>query len=318
MSSTSLPEATEKNPLLGIGLKVGSVCAFMGMATAIKYAGQVPAGQIVFFRSFFAMLPICAYLLATRQFLGAWKTDRPLGHVMRGMVGVTAMTLGFYGLTRLPLPDAIAIGYARPLVTVIFGAVLLGEVVRRYRWGAVIAGLFGVLVISWPKLQLFRAGGDFGGSEALGVVATFASACIAGLAMVLVRRLLDTERTPTIVLYFSVTASLFALTTIPFGWQALDSVQAIALILSGFCGGLGQILLTQSYRYAETSTIAPFEYTSVILGITIGYLVFAEVPGWATLIGSAIVTASGIFIIIREHRLGLERAASRRTITPQG
>ncbi|QKV20606.1 DMT family transporter [Oricola thermophila] len=310
---------TESRPLLGIGLKVGSVVAFMGMATAIKYAGQVPAGQIVFFRSFFAILPICAYLFVVGELSGAWRTERPLGHVARGLVGVSSMALGFYGLTRLPLPDAIAIGYARPLVTVIFGAVLLGEVVRRYRWGAVIVGLLGVLVISWPKLQLFRGEGAFGSAEALGVAATFISACIAGLAMVLVRRLLVTEKTATIVLYFSVTASVFAIATIPFGWQSLDLEQTVSLILSGFCGGLGQILLTQSYRHADVSTIAPFEYTSVLLGIGIGYYVFAEVPGWATIIGSAIVTASGIFIIYREHRLGLERrGVARRSVTPQG
>jgi drug/metabolite transporter (DMT)-like permease len=122
--------------------------------------------------------------------------------------------------------------------------------------------------------------------------------------MVLVRRLLDTEKTATIVLYFSVTASVFALTTIPFGWHTLNPTQVVALVLSGFCGGLGQILLTQSYRHADVSTIAPFEYTSVLLGIGIGYFVFAEVPGWATIIGSAIVTSSGLFIIYREHRLG--------------
>ncbi|GAB4362376.1 MAG: DMT family transporter [Oricola sp.] len=317
MSHASSP-VQDSRPLLGIGLKVASVVAFMGMATAIKYAGQVPAGQIVFFRSFFAILPICIYLLAVGELRGAWRTSRPLGHVMRGLVGVSAMALGFFGLTRLPLPDAIAIGYARPLVTVIFGALLLGEAVRRYRWGAVVVGLLGVLVISWPKLQLFR-GGAIGSDEVLGVAATFFSACIAGLAMVLVRRLLDTEKTATIVLYFSVTASVFALATIPFGWSTLDLTQTVSLVLSGFCGGLGQILLTQSYRHAEVSTIAPFEYTSVVLGIAIGYFVFAEIPGWATVIGSAIVTASGIFIIYREHRLGLERRGiARRSVTPQG
>lgn len=308
----------DPNPLLAIGLKVGSVCAFVGMASAIKYAGQVPAGQIVFFRSLFALLPICVYLLATGELARSWMTKRPLGHVGRGLVGVASMALGFYGLTRLPLPDAIAIGYARPLITVILGAVLLGEIVRRHRWSAVIIGLFGVLVISWPKLEVFRGEAGLGGDEALGIVATLMSACIAGLTTIMVRRLLDTERTATIVLYFSLTATLFSLATIPFGWNALDVGQTVALVASGFFGGLGQILLTQSYRHGDVSTIAPFEYTSVILATAIGYFMFGELPGWATLAGSAIVVASGIFIIYRERNLGIGRAGARSVVTPQG
>lgn len=288
----------------------------MAMATAIKLTGPLPPGQIVFFRSFFAILPILAYLLATRQFADAWKTDRPLSHVLRGVVGVAAMGLGFFGLTRLPLPDAIAIGYARPLLTVVLGALILGEAVRRYRWSAVVIGLVGVTIISWPNLQLLRGGGD--ADQALGAIATFVSALFAAFAFVLVRKLVDTEKTTTIVLYFSITASVLALFTVPFGWQALRWEQGAALIAAGFCGGLGQILLTQSYRYAETSTIAPFEYTSVVLSIVIGIVLFAEYPTVATLVGSAVVVASGIFIIYREHRLGLERGKARPVTPPHG
>ena len=310
------PTTSQENALAGIGFKIASVFAFISMATAIKLAGQLPPGQIVFFRSVFALLPICLYLLVTQQFIGAWRTQRLSGHLARGLLGVCAMSLGFYGLTRLPLSDAIAIGYARPLITVVLGAVILGEVVRRYRWGAVIVGLVGVMIISWPSLQFLRGGGDT--SQALGAAATFAGACLAGLAFVLVRRLVETEKTTTIVLYFSVVASVLGLLTLPFGWSALTLAQATALIMAGFCGGLGQILLTQSYRYAETSTIAPFEYTSVVLSIVIGIVLFAEYPSGAMLVGSVIVVASGIFIIYREHRLGLQRGKARPLVPPQG
>lgn len=313
----TLPQAAQNRPLLGIAMKVASVCAFMGMATCIKLAGQLPPGQIVFFRSFFAILPIVAWLAWTHGLTGVWRTQRPLGHIARGVVGVVAMSLGFYGLTRLPLPDATAIGYARPLVTVIFGALFLGEVVRLYRWGAVLVGLVGVLLISWPNLQAFRDG-DLNNAEALGAAAVFASACIAALAFVLVRKLIQTEKTPTIVLYFSFTASILSLATIPFGWSSLNSVQIVALVAAGCFGGLGQILLTEGYRHADTATIAPFEYTSVILSIGIGILVFGEFPtGW-TIAGSVVVIASGIFIILREHRLGLKRSKVRQIVTPQG
>ena len=310
------PVSADGNPLVGITLKVFSVCAFMAMATFIKLAGQVPAGQIVFFRSFFALAPICIYLALRRQLATSWRTSNPAGHIMRGLVGVTSMGLGFFGLTRLPLPDAVAIGHAGPLLTVVLGALILGETVRRYRWGAVLLGLFGVVIISYPKMDVLRHGGDL--AEAVGAIATFASACLAALAFVLVRKLVLTEKTTTIVLYFSLNASLLALLTIPLGWDGLDIRQVAALVAAGFCGGIGQILLTESYRHADTSTIAPFDYTSVILSVVIGITVFSEFPSMPTVVGSVIVVASGLFIIWREHQLGIERRRMRQSITPQG
>ena len=304
-------------PLLGISYKVASVCAFMAMATFIKLAGQLPPGQIVFFRSFFAILPIVLWLWWRGALDGALRTDHPWSHLARGTVGVTAMALGFYGLTRLPLPDATAIGYARPLLTVVFGAIFLGEIVRLYRWSAVFVGMVGVLIISWPNLQAFR-GGTMNDAQALGAIATLGSACLAAFAFVLVRKLIATERTSTIVLYFSLTASGLSLLSIPFGWAALVPIQAAWLVLAGFAGGLGQILLTQGYRHADTATIAPFEYTSVILSIGIGIAVFADYPTLWVVGGSALVVASGIFIIWREHRLGLENGKARPAVSPQG
>lgn len=318
LSATTETLSTEKNPLLGIALKIGSVCAFLGMATMIKLAGQLPAGQISFHRSFWAMLPIIIYLLVTRQFKGVFKTERIWSHLMRGGVGVLGMSLGFYGLTRLPLPDAVALGYSRPLITIILGALILGEVVRRYRWSAVVIGLVGVIIISYPKLQVLRGEGGFGDQQAMGVLAALGHALVASFAFVLVRQLVKTERTPTIVLYFSITASTFALMSYPFGWQSLEWLQLAFLVMSGFFGGFGQIMLTQSYRYAETSTIAPFEYTSVLLSLALGFWLFSEVPTWSTILGSAIVVASGIFIIFRERQLGLKRAAERKSTSVKG
>lgn len=304
--------------MLGIGLKVGSVCAFTGMAVCIKLAEQFPPGQLVFFRSFCAVLPIIAYLMATGQFAGVFKTKHIGSHVLRGAVGVTAMGLGFYGLTRIPLPDAIALSYARPLIIVALGAIILGETVGRYRWGAVLVGLLGVMIISWPKLELLRGEGGFGNQQALGAMATLSHALVASFAYILVRKLITSERTPTIVLYFSITATAFGLATLPFGWDMPQGWQWVALVSSGFFGGLGQILVTQSYRYAETGTLAPFEYTSVVLSLILGIWLFSEIPTSATLIGSAIVVGAGIFIIYREHQLGLQRAAIKKASPGQG
>ncbi len=318
-SATNAVDAEEEEypkPIIGIGLKIGSIVAFLGMATCIKEVGDaVPAGEIVFFRASLAMVPILIYLGMRRQLHTAFRTSNLMSHVWRGLVGVSAMSCGFYGLTRLPLPDATALGYAKPLIMVLLAAWLLGETVRIYRLSAVAIGFVGVVIISWSRLTIVNSD-NWQDGQALGVLATLSSAVLASFAVVLTRRLVQTEKTPTIVLYFSLSASLLALGTIPFGWVALDRVQLALLIGAGFCGGLGQILLTQSYRFAEVSTIAPFEYTSIIGAIVVGYFLFGDIPEISMLTGTVIVVAAGLFIIMREHRLGLERKSMRRFSTP--
>jgi drug/metabolite transporter (DMT)-like permease len=278
------------NPLRGIGLKVMSVAIFVAMFSCIKAAGPLPAGQIVFFRSFFAIFPILAVLAFRRELATAFHTARPLSHIVRGVVGVSAMGLGFVAVTRLPLPEAITLGYAQPLL--------------------------GVVIISWPRLTLLTGGRGFDDGEAIGVVAALSAAAIAAVVVLLVRRLVTTERTATIVLWFSVTASVVGLATLPFGWSALNAGQAGLLVASGLCGGLGQILMTESYRHAEMATIAPFEYSSMILGIVVGYLLFGDVPTAHMLVGGVIVVSAGLLIIWREHRLGLERGRARKVTPP--
>ena len=304
------------DPLRGIAMKLLSVIVFLGMQTCIKSAGDgIPAGQITFYRSAFALVPILGYLALRGELDAAFRTDSPFGHLKRGLLGVTAMACGFYGLIQLPLPDAIAIGYASPLMAVIFAALILKERVRVYRWTAVALGIFGVLIISWPKLSMFEQGG-LGADQATGALAVLASAVIGGLAMVQTRQLVRTEKTATIVVYFSLTASVLSLLSYPFGWTALSWEEKFFLVGAGFCGGLGQIFLTASYRYADVSTVAPFDYSSIILGIVIAYFLFGDVPGWQMLLGTAITVSAGIFIIYREHRLGLERKAVRKASSP--
>ncbi|WP_258571230.1 DMT family transporter [Flavimaribacter sediminis] len=310
-------DATHTNPLLGIALKIASILVFLGMVTCIKEVGdRAPAGQVVFFRSSVAMIPILVYLALRGQLHTAFYTKHLFSHFWRGLIGVSAMALSFIGIVLLPLPDAVALGYARPLIMVVLAAIFLGETIRVYRWSAVAVGLVGVVVISWSKLTLFD--GDWEDGQALGVIVTLVSAVLAGFVSILVRRLIQTERTPTIVLYFSLSASLLSLATLPFGWVALDMTTLWLLIASGVFGGIGQILLTQSYRFAEVSTIAPFEYTSIIGAIIVGYFLFGDIPEISMLVGTSIVVAAGIFIILREHRLGIERRNERKFHTPNG
>lgn len=305
------------NPIRGIALKIASVCVFVAMASLIKAtADQVPPGQAVFFRSFFAMPVIVGWLIWRQELHVGLKTKNPMGHVWRGLVGTSAMGLGFAGLGLLPLPEVTAIGYAAPLLVVIFAAMFLGEEVRLFRLSTVALGLVGVLIVLSPRLQVNAT--DVSATETLGAVVVLMGAVCAALAQVFVRKLVQTEGTAAIVFWFSVTASTLALLTLPWGWVVPDLPQTAMLICAGLLGGLGQILLTSSYRHADASLIAPFEYTSMLLALIVGYAVFDETPTLTMLGGAAVVITAGVLIIWRERQLGLERARQRKAMTPQG
>lgn len=292
----------EPRPLLGIACKVTSVFIFVLMSTLLKSAEGIPAGELVFFRSFFAFFPVVIYLAYTHQLQGAMATSDIFGHVWRGLVGVMSMLCGFYALTLLPLPESIAINYASPLMIVVLSAIFLKEQVRIYRWTAVLVGFAGVLIIVWPRLSMFSNGG-MSQMEGIGAIFALIAALSSAVAMMLVRKLVKHERTATIVIYFSLTSTVIALFTLPFGWVVPQLWQLALLVGAGFAGGIAQIFLTECYRHAEMSTIAPFEYTSMLLGLGIGYVVFGDVPTVQMLIGSSIVIGAGIFIIFREHKL---------------
>lgn len=305
-------------PLRGIFLKLASVAVFTAMAALIKAtADAVPPGQAVFFRSLFAVPVILVWLIATRDLRAGLRTANPLGHFWRALVGTAAMGFGFAGLGLLPLPEVTAIGYAAPLLTVIFAAMFLGEEVRAFRIFTVALGMAGVLIILSPRMTALT-GGRLDHAEALGAIVVLVGAVFAALAQVFVRRLVVEEKTSTIVFYFSLNAALLSLVTLPYGWVIPAAGDAAMLILAGLLGGLGQVLLTSSYRHADASVIAPFEYASMILSLAVGYFVFGEAPTAVVLIGAALVVAAGILIILREHRLGLKRADQRKSMTPQG
>ena len=302
-------------PLRGIVLKVISVCAFVVMATLLKATETIPAGELVFFRCFFAILPVVGYLALRRKLRSSLHTRDPWGHVVRALVGVSSMGLGFFALTRMPLPETTAIQYATPLLIVVFSAVLLKERVHAFRWTAVLVGLVGVVIILWPRLTVFSEG-TMTDTATVGAIASFSAAILAAFAMMQVRKLVQTERTEAIVVYFFICASILSLLTIPFGWVMPTPHQAVLLICAGFAGGVGQLLLTSCYRYADMSVIAPFEYVSLILTIIIGFVVFADVPTVTMLVGALIIVGSGIVVILREHYLGLDRVKAREANTP--
>jgi drug/metabolite transporter (DMT)-like permease len=304
-------------PLRGITYKLASVLIFIVMSSMIKAtADHVPAGQAVFFRSFFAIPVIVIWLLMRRELSTGLRAASPMGHVWRGFAGTCAMGLGFAGLGYLPLPEVTAIGYAAPLLTVIFAAMFLNEDVRIFRLSCVALGMVGVLIVLSPRLTVLDGGA--GHAEAFGAMLVLGGAVFAALAQVFVRKLVQTEKTPAIVFYFSLTATILSLVTIPFGWVWPEPFELALLIGAGLLGGLGQILLTSSYREADASLVAPFDYASMLFALAIGWFVFSEVPTGTMLAGAVLIIAAGILIILRERKLGKDRAQQRKVTTPQG
>lgn len=305
------------NPGRGILLKLMAVVVFTLMAALIKATAEAaPPGQQVFFRSAFAIPVIVIWLVMRGELRQGVGTAQPMKHFYRGFMGTSAMALNFAALGYLPFPEATAIGYAAPLLMVIFAAMFLGEDVRAFRLFAVLTGLIGVVIVLLPRFGV--SGGALTMAQTFGAVLALCGAACSALAQIFIRKLVQEERVVVIVFWFSITSSLLALTTLPFGWTMPRGWPLAMMVATGFLGGVGQILLTSAYRHAHASVVAPFEYASILLALVIGYVGFGEVPTLTMLTGSAIVVAAGIAIIWRERQMGILHARQRKATTPQG
>lgn len=304
------------NPFRGIALKLISVAVFMAMSSLIKETSDiVPPGEAMFFRSAFAIPPVLLWLWMTGDFPSALKTKNPIGHLWRGLVGSCGMGFSFLALGLLPLPEVVAILFATPILTTIFASMFLGETIRLYRLFAVFLGLAGVTLVMWPRFSALDAG-TVTTLETVGAFSALLAAMFSAVAQVFVRKLVNQEAIGGIVIYFSITTTLLSLLSAPFGWVMPATEPLLLLILAGLLGGLGQVLLTMCYRYAETSVIAPFDYAQIIFAMIIGWFVFQEAPTGYMLAGAAVTIFAGGVIIWRERQLGIERAQSKKAMTP--
>jgi drug/metabolite transporter (DMT)-like permease len=292
-------------PLLGIALKIASALAFTLMSAGVKLVTErYPIGEVVFFRSAFALVPLLVWLSWRGDLINAVRTDDLKGHLLRGIISTSGMFAGFVALSYLPLSDAVAIGYASPLITVVLAALVLKETVRAYRWSAVVIGFVGVIIMLLPHLN----GSVTAGGAGVGALFALFGACCSAGATIQIRRLMARERTGAIVFYFSLLTTFMGLMTVVLGWRMPDLADAALLVVIGILGGIGQILLTLSYRHADTSLIAPFEYTTMLWAVLIGWFAFSQLPQGTVVAGGAIVAAAGCFVLWRERQLGLQRA----------
>jgi drug/metabolite transporter (DMT)-like permease len=307
--------------LKGVSLKLASAFSFSLMSLMVKLqAGAYPIAQLVFFRSLFAMGVLIFWLAVRGEFPRALATRRPFGHLLRSVIGSCGMFFGFLALSLLPLADATAFSFAAPLMTVALAALFLGEEVRVYRWTAVAVGLVGVLVMLWDHLDLAGATSDKTG--AIGVASALGGATAAALATIQTRRLVATEQTGAIVFYFSLMTTILSALAMATAalwrpewpgaafwatqvWVPPSFSGFWGMVAIGVLGGAGQILMTQSFRYADASIIACFDYTSMIFAVALARLVFGETPSAPIVVGALIVAGAGLFVIWRERQLGV-------------
>lgn len=289
-----------EKPTLGIALKLGATLAFSLMYVAIRLAGAVPVGEAVFFRAFFALVPLFVLSVFTVGPAAVVRTQRPFLHLVRSAAGVTSMFLNFAALKLLPLAELTGFSFVAPIFAVVLAALVLREHVGPYRGAAVVIGFAGVLFMLEPHGGV---GAIVGAGLSAGSALALLGALLSSFVVIFIRQMSTTERSEAIVFYFmTFTAIAGALTMIR--WHVvLTPKMTLWLVLCGLLGGIGQICMTFSYRYAEPSLLAPFDYVAMVWAMLLGFLFFAEIPERLVLVGAAIVVASGLYIAWRERQL---------------
>ena len=294
------------NVVRAVSLKIASTLMFSLMGAQARYLGTAyPVGEVVFFRSLFALLPILIWFGLRGQLRTAFHTNRPADHLVRSLFSVVGIFCMFGALARLPLADVTAIAFLAPLITVIFAFVFLKEQVHVYRWSAVAFGFSGIVLMLVPHFGDHTA---LTWTMTIGLGLAFINAFTSGGATIQIRRLTATETTSSIVILMTLLVMVASLVTLPFGWRMPVSWFDWAVLFGiGMSGGLGQIVFTESYRYAPASFLASFDYTAMIWAFLLGYLIFGELPTIHVIGGAAVVATAGIFVILRERYLGLKR-----------
>lgn len=287
-------------PLLGALFKLGSVVLLASMSACVKFLGQtVPIGEIIFVRGLIALVVLAVFAHRTAG-LQVLKTNNWRRHASRALFGTISMFSLFTALSMIPLADVTAISFASPLFITILAMLFLGERIHAFRWTALIMGVTGVVIMISPHLALHDG-------NLLGVSIALSAAIFAALAMIVLRSMSQGEPAVTITFYFLLTATVCSLVTICWGWIMPSTEQWLVMLLTGILGVAGQLSMTYAYRYADASTIAPLDYTSMIVAVALGRLVFNETPSWSTWVGAPLVIVAGLIIFWREYRLSQTR-----------
>ena len=290
-------------PVLGSALKLASVVLFAGMTVCIKFLGRdIPAGQTIFVRGIISIL-ILTLIAWSTEGLHLLKTRNWRSHALRSLSGAVSMFCLFIAVTMIPLADVTAITFTAPMFLTVLAMVFLGERIHRFRWTALGIGFLGVLITIGPHLS-------FAEGTSTGVLVALGNAVFSAIAMVFLRSMSSGEHAITITFYFSLTVMLCAALTALQGWPTPTPMQWLLIVLAGLLGVFGQLLMTYAYRYAEASTIAPIDYSNMILAVILGYAFFDEIPSLSVWIGAPLIVGAGLIILWREYGLKKQISAA--------
>jgi drug/metabolite transporter (DMT)-like permease len=277
-------------------MMLAAVGAFSVMDALMKALTlRYPAVQVAFLRGA-SSLPFVflSYALAGR--LAALRPVRFGLHVVRAAFAVMMLWGFLWALARASLADTYAVYMCAPLLVVLAGSLMLGERIARHVWIAIFTGLAGVFVMLRPSVEGFAS---LAGLAALGSALAYA------IVVVMVRILARTETTASMVFWYLVLLAAGALIIALPGWVAIVAADWPWIVAIGLAGWAGQHLITEAFRLAPASVIAPFEYSALVWGVAIDWVVWQALPGARMLVGSAIVVGAGLYLLYRERQSSL-------------
>lgn len=253
-----------------------------------QQAKEIQSFQIVFFRCLIGGIALFPFIL--RAGLGSLKTTRPGLHAARVIIGIAAMFCVFYAFAHMPLAEAVAIIFSRPLFAVALAIPFLGEVVGWRRALAAATGFAGVLIMIRPGTAAF---------EPVSLVA-LAGAVMAGTIAIIVKKMAPTEKPDTIVMWFAIGGTIIAAIPAITVWIWPTPEQWGWMIAIGVTGIAGQSALMRGFSTGETSFVTPFDYSRLVFATIFGILLFAEWPDFWKVVGALVIVGSGFYIARRE------------------
>ena len=276
---------------LGILYMLVATIVFAGSSALSKWlVATYPIGETLFVRAATALIGSSLVILPATG-LAVFRTKRLRDHMVRGISQSCSQTFLMIAFSLMPLASAVAINFSAPLFATVASIVFLKETVGPVRWGALIIGFLGVLLVTSPGIDTFQAGSLF----------ALANAILFGTVTVGVRGMTATETTETLTMYQMVLTTVFAM-ALPLGWVTPTLFDWGAMVVNGLGNALGQYLWTRALHLAPTSAVVPFNYFSLVWAIILGFLVWGDIPSVALLAGSAIVVGSGMFLLWHETR----------------